>query len=198
MSLANKRREARVLSQIPSLPPEIIRTICNNADIAVLGCLRLVSKQLCQYAEPVLFSLITLRVAAHSFERLDAIASSAKLRKHVRVLHYDGRLLPWDLNRSEWEDLTAKQPGWTVYGHNDKPMWTTEVLRLLQLTSDEKEFFHRYEEYSRRLAEQKDLHRGEEEIERLTNAFRRLPKLDTLYFDSGLWSGPEQIFIPDL
>lgn len=189
-----KDESEAVLSEIPALPPEIISKICGCADQSVLQCLRQVSKQINEYAEPELFRVVHLRVSKASFEKLANIGDADHLREYVKVLTYDGRLLPWNLgDYFDWEDCLGSAPGWKAMNPRGNSVAPKDVSNSIIKVIRDDEMVAYWDEYRTLLEDQKTLHRGDQECGDLVQIIACFPKLTSLYLDTGLWKEPTEI-----
>jgi hypothetical protein len=146
------------------LPTELYEQILQDVDNRDLKNCRLASRQLEQSATPRLFRQIRIALSVFSTRALQHIASSERLRHHVRVIIWDGRKLP-----ERWQKRVTDE--------------TVPLIRFIQpLSPGHKQILG--EVYKRLCVEQYWLEKTEEPKTVLVENIPRFTNLSTLILSS--------------
>lgn len=161
-----------------SAPPEIMDEICQQLAAPELKAARLVCRSFNPVAEKYLFRQILVKINLSSFRKLAFISRHPTLCHHVRMVHYDGKLLPRKFrNRNSW---LRGGIGYIVAPFKTDPVKYTNAVEFQnQLTLVELEYHHM--QYCAFLDSQDRL-LGENEETWLADAFACFKNLESVVY----------------
>lgn len=162
------------------LPVEVISMICSDLSYPELKICHTISRKFREAIEPLLYHTIYLKANAASFDRLQAISTHPQLRKYVRTIQYDGRMM--EDNNMEGMALSRHWHGLLSEIDRSRYRHIDDLPEVLRARFTEQESAHYFERFRGNLESQQALLANNREATLLAEAMRQFPCLEELQY----------------